>query len=610
MSSQQNRNCLKGSAVNSGEINHTVFLSERLSAICYNKDYSDVTLVINGQRKIPGHKVILAACSEYFRALLFGGMKESTQETIEMECPNTESFEILLKYVYTGRLSLSNSKEDVIIDLLGLAHQYLFVELEASISDYLCQSLTIRSCCSVYDCARIYHLKRLMTESAAFIDKIAGSIIEHESFLQLSPQSLKELLSRDSFFLPEVRIFKTVANWINANKDSFNKPTIDDVLSVVRLPLMSLEELITDVRPAKILCPEKILDAIQVKIFPNNDDTSGPPYRGLLRPDKNVAMPKDGAVVLQGEMKAAILDGDTFNYNMETGYTKHIISDTGCNSGIVIKLGTQSIVNNIKMLLWDRDLRSYSYYIETSVNQTAWDRIIDHTQYHCRSWQNLYFDTRVVRYIRLVGTNNTANRIFHVVSFEIMYTDKPVVLENGLISPKRNVCTVDQSACVIEGVSRTRNALIDGKVAGYDWDSGYTCHQLGSGCIIIQLGQPYMMDTMKLLLWDCDDRTYSYFIEVSVNMWDWELIVDKTKENCRSWQYLRFKKRPIVFIRITGTHNSANEVFHCVNFECPAEVEYTVHNNESSSSSSSSSKDMCKTGSETADSEKPIPTSQ
>jgi hypothetical protein len=28
--------------------------------------------------------------------------------------------------------------------------------------------------------------------------------------------------------------------------------------------------------------------------------------------------------------------------------------------------------------------------------------------------------------------------------------------------------------------------------------------------------------------------------------------------------------RPVVFIRIVGTHNSANEVFHCVHFECPS----------------------------------------
>jgi len=43
-------------------------------------------------------------------------------------------------------------------------------------------------------------------------------------------------------------------------------------------------------------------------------------------------------------------------------------------------------------------------------------------------------------------------------------------------------------------------------------------------------------------------------------MWDWELIVDKSKELVQSWQLLKFNSRPVVFIRITGTYNSANEV--------------------------------------------------
>ncbi len=42
--------------------------------------------------------------------------------------------------------------------------------------------------------------------------------------------------------------------------------------------------------------------------------------------------------------------------------------------------------------------------------------------------------------------------------------------------------------------------------------------QLGSGAIVVQLGQPYALDSMRLLLWDCDDRSYSYYIEVN-----WEI---------------------------------------------------------------------------------------
>lgn len=141
---------------------------------------------------------------------------------------------------------------------------------------------------------------------------------------------------------------------------------------------------------------------------------------------------------------------------------------------------------------------------------------------------------------------------------------------DDIIYPNYNVATINKSAVVIEGVSRSRHALLNGDTKHYDWDSGYTCHQLGSGAILIQLGQPYIISSLRLLLWDCDDRSYSYYIESSVNIWDWETVVDYTRENCTSWQVVHFTPRPIVFIRIVGTHNTANEVFHCVHFECPS----------------------------------------
>lgn len=48
---------------------------------------------------------------------------------------------------------------------------------------------------------------------------------------------------------------------------------------------------------------------------------------------------------------------------------------------------------------------------------------------------------------------------------------------------------------------RSRNNLLNGDVTNYDWDSGYTCHQLGSGSILVQLGQPYMIDSMRYDSW-------------------------------------------------------------------------------------------------------------
>ena len=76
---------------------------------------------------------------------------------------------------------------------------------------------------------------------------------------------------------------------------------------------------------------------------------------------------------------------------------------------------------------------------------------------------------------------------------------------------------------------------------------------------------------MRLYLWDGDDRSYSYYIEVSTDEQHWNMIVDKRNEHCQSWQTLTFPKQPVVFIRIVGTYNSANEVFHCVCLECPSQ---------------------------------------
>lgn len=63
--------------------------------------------------------------------------------------------------------------------------------------------------------------------------------------------------------------------------------------------------------------------------------------------------------------------------------------------------------------------------------------------------------------------------------------------------PTENVATIADCASVIEGVSRSRNALLNGDTKNYDWDSGYTCHQLGSGAIVVQLAQPYMIGSIR-----------------------------------------------------------------------------------------------------------------
>lgn len=549
-----------------GVIDHVSSLSDNLGELVENSEYSDITLVVEN-KKFPAHKVILAARSDYFRALLFGGMMESQPGTTEIELQETTAkpFEALLKYIYTGKMNLLDVKqEEHLLDILGMSHRYGFVELETSISEYLKAILNIKNVCLIYDLANIYSLKSLCNVCKEFMDRNASHILHSEAFLGLSQSSVKELISRDSFCAPEIEIFNAIREWASQNVNVDPTP----ILEAVRLPLMPMCELLNVVRDTNLVTADSILDAIKLQTESRDMDLQ---YRGFLVPEENIATTRHGAQVIRGEMKAALLDGDITNYDLDRGFTRHLIDDNH-GQGIVIRLEQPYIINTIKLLLWDKDTRSYSYYLEISMDDKDYERIVDHTKYLCRSLQTLHFPAKVVKYIRVVGTHNTQNRVFHLVSFECMYTLKPFQLEQGLVVPTENVATIPHNAIVTEGVSRSRNALINGDIRQYDWDSGYTCHQLGSGSIVIQFPQPYIIGCMRLLLWDCDDRGYSYYIETSSDSQSWHMVCDRRQEACKSWQNVTFPKRPVVFIKIVGTHNTANEVFHCVHFEAPSEM--------------------------------------
>ena len=52
-----------------GEVEHVEELAADIGKLLMNKDYSDVTFIVDGEQ-FPAHRVILAARSEYFRFFL------------------------------------------------------------------------------------------------------------------------------------------------------------------------------------------------------------------------------------------------------------------------------------------------------------------------------------------------------------------------------------------------------------------------------------------------------------------------------------------------------------------------------------------------------------
>lgn len=87
----------------------------------------------------------------------------------------------------------------------------------------------------------------------------------------------------------------------------------------------------------------------------------------------------------------------------------------------MVEFGSTFIINQIKFLLWDRNDRWYCYFVEVSEDKENW-KLIHSATYECKSWQTITFEPHVVRYIKLVGIENTVNNQLHVVALEAYFS--------------------------------------------------------------------------------------------------------------------------------------------------------------------------------------------
>ena len=250
------------SSHSNGEVDHVELLSSQLAALLHSSEFTDVTFIVE-DKKFPAHRIFLASRCEYFRALLFGGMRESKPEAeIVLKETSAQAFGTLLKYMYSGRIFLRDFSEEHVLDLLGLAHKYGFLALESAISGYLKNNLDLSNICRIFDVACLYQLNEVLETCLNFADAHAIELLQSSTdFASLSEAALVSIIKRDSFCAPEIEIFRAVQCWIDENPDLAK----EEVLCNIRLPLFDLHDLFHTVRPAALFTADAILDAIKIK---------------------------------------------------------------------------------------------------------------------------------------------------------------------------------------------------------------------------------------------------------------------------------------------------------------------------------------------------------
>uniref|UniRef100_A0A182UGJ9 BACK domain-containing protein n=1 Tax=Anopheles melas TaxID=34690 RepID=A0A182UGJ9_9DIPT len=166
----------------------------------------------------------------------------------------------LLRYIYTGSLELKDMEVDDILTLLGLVHQYGITAFVKAISDYLYGALTAENVCAIADVTRLLDRKDFMKKCYEFIDENTLSVMEHESFCNLSYEMVSSVLDRDSLNIEEIDLFQAIHKWCTRNDETGEKKnTIYDKIRYAAIPRKNL---ILTVRPTGVVNSDQLLDII------------------------------------------------------------------------------------------------------------------------------------------------------------------------------------------------------------------------------------------------------------------------------------------------------------------------------------------------------------
>ncbi|XP_050432730.1 BTB/POZ domain-containing protein 9-like [Adelges cooleyi] len=236
-----------------------------IKSLYLQKKFSDVVLIVDNDR-IPAHKLVLALNSEYFSALFYRGLLETfqTDVTLELDGASVNSFKILLKYAYSGQLNLGNLESNDIIELFGLLNLFNFPKALIGLSKYLGGKIDVHNMFPMFGLAHHYQQKELTAESLNFMDSHALRILQSQDFLSLPPEAIQKILIRDTFYTPELDIFRAVCRWIKEHKDNIDLEDRTKVLSNVRITLINIEELLTVIEETQ-LDNLDILEAVELR---------------------------------------------------------------------------------------------------------------------------------------------------------------------------------------------------------------------------------------------------------------------------------------------------------------------------------------------------------
>ncbi|RIB27284.1 hypothetical protein C2G38_2160863 [Gigaspora rosea] len=387
-------------------------LSQDFTQLLENAYDYNVVIEVGEQQNIKFFKVhsaILYQRSLYFRQKLTSAIKKNN--VIELKLPNhsIKVFDIIIRYIYGGVVSLKNSEASTIFDLLIALNEFKLTELVEHIQSHLIDN---NSSWLRLNFSRIYQIsfdnenfKALQQFCNDILAKHPRMIFNSDDFDKLQESTLITLLKRDDLPMDESEIWDKVILWGKAKTpdlssnmeewtdDNFKslKTTLQHCLPLIRYFQIPSKDILIKIKPYHSILEKSIWDDILAKHLAPDIPIISP----ILPPRKKVTIqlplrktsiitPSSSILTLQHvaeisswiDRYSTIYDATEIPYEFKlllrgsrdgfTGKVFHRLCSNIPDTVVVVKINsTNEILGGYNPLVWKVSNAEYGEYATT-----------------------------------------------------------------------------------------------------------------------------------------------------------------------------------------------------------------------------------------------------
>ncbi|XP_028392802.1 kelch-like protein 17 [Dendronephthya gigantea] len=188
---------------------HTEHLLESIQEMRAQNILVDVVLIVEG-REFPAHRNVLAASSDYFKAMFSSPFADS-ETSVKLEGLTAKAIELILDFMYIGEIEIT---EDNLEEILVASRLLLLESVTVACCKFTQDRINVNNCWGIRNIADKYSLKNLFGKVHAFIEDNFAEAKGSTEFLTLPFELMKELMSDDELNIREDELVSAVLKWV------------------------------------------------------------------------------------------------------------------------------------------------------------------------------------------------------------------------------------------------------------------------------------------------------------------------------------------------------------------------------------------------------------